>query len=120
MPILLQCFFKSTALCIGTVQDSKIFIGKMIAEFLFLYGVGHKFSFIIIRHGAHQPDFFPFCIFSKQYFFDLSFIIFDNFIGYMQYTFACCGNSVPASPLLPHHNLSGIVICSGSLPHGNE
>ena len=57
----------------------------MIAEFLFLYGIGNKFSFLIIGHGPHQFYFFTACIFRPKDFWDLSFIIFYNLIGNIQY-----------------------------------
>ena len=81
----------------------------MIAQLLFLYGICNKFSFIIIRIGTYQPYLFSFAVFRKQDFFNLSLIIPDHFIGYIQEYFVYCDSSVPALPLLHHHNLSETV-----------
>ena len=80
-----QGFLKGTALGIGPVKNRKILIAVMIAEFLFLYTVRYKFTFIIIRHGPDQFDLLALPVIGKQYFLDLSFVVLDYFIGHMKY-----------------------------------
>ena len=76
-----QRFFIAPALCIGAVENGKVAVEKMIAEFELLDGIRHIFALIIIRHGAHQFHLFSFAIVCKQSLFYLVFVVADNFVG---------------------------------------
>src|SRR5579864_830997 len=73
-----QAFFKSTALGIGAIQYREIPVVEMIAEFLFLDGIGHKFPFVVVGLGTHQFNLFALYIFRPQVLGYLTLIAFDD------------------------------------------
>src|SRR5215212_1445380 len=81
-----EAFFKGPALSICPVQNSKVAVEEMISKFLFLYAVRYKLSLVIISHSSYKPYFFAFLILCPQVFGYLSFIIFYDFVGYVQNT----------------------------------
>ena len=56
----------------------------MVPEFLFLYGVGHKFSFVIIGHGPDQFDLVSFTVFRPQLLWYLALVVANHLVGHIQ------------------------------------
>src|SRR6185437_14800270 len=79
-----EAFFECTALRVGTIEDREVAIIVMIAQPLFLYGVGYEPAFVIIRHQPYQPDLFAGSIFGPQVFGDLPLVVADDLVGYVQ------------------------------------
>ena len=76
----------------------------MITKLLFLYCVRNKFSFLVVGHRTHQFYFFARRIFGPQHLRNLSFIVFDYFVGDIQYALGA------AIVLLQLHHLHILII----------
>ena len=77
-------FFKRTTLGIGPIEDSKIVVTKVVAQFVFQNSIGYKLAFIVIGKGAGQFNFIALAFIGPQRFFNLVLVVGNHFIGCLQ------------------------------------
>ena len=51
---------------------------------MFLNGISHKFSFVVVGHGTHQPDILTLLVVGPQFLWNLTLVISNDLIGHLQ------------------------------------